>query len=62
MHVFFGEITVNGQILAVGDSAAVEGEGGLEILGTGSNNAEVLLFDLARSVRLRFTDCRRGSA
>lgn len=47
LHVVFGEVTVNRQPLNDGDSAAIENEGNLEIVGTGTHNSEVLLFDLA---------------
>jgi redox-sensitive bicupin YhaK (pirin superfamily) len=47
LHVVFGEVTVNGQLFNEGDSAAVEDEGSLEIVGTGRRNSEALLFDLA---------------
>jgi redox-sensitive bicupin YhaK (pirin superfamily) len=46
LHVVFGEVTVNGQPLKDGDSAAIENEANLEIVGTGTHNSEVLLFDL----------------
>ncbi|MCU1222722.1 MAG: Pirin [Edaphobacter sp.] len=47
LHVVFGEVTVNLQPLNDGDSAAIENEGNLEIVDTGTHNSEVLLFDLA---------------
>jgi redox-sensitive bicupin YhaK (pirin superfamily) len=47
LHVVFGEVTLNGQVLHDGDSAAVQEEERLEIVSVGAQNAEVLLFDLA---------------
>jgi hypothetical protein len=47
LHVVSGEVALNGQVLRDGDSAAVQTEQSLEIVGGGSRNAEVLLFDLA---------------
>jgi redox-sensitive bicupin YhaK (pirin superfamily) len=47
LHVIAGEICVNGQPLLEGDSAAVEATDTLEIVSSGTKNAEVLLFDLA---------------
>jgi redox-sensitive bicupin YhaK (pirin superfamily) len=47
LHVVRGEVELNGQVLRNGDSAAVQAEESLEIVGTGTQNAEVLLFDLA---------------
>jgi quercetin 2,3-dioxygenase len=44
MHVATGAVTVNGQSLKAGDSAAIEGEG-IELVGV--EKGEVLLFDLA---------------
>jgi redox-sensitive bicupin YhaK (pirin superfamily) len=45
IHVATGAATVNGQPLAAGDAAAVEGEPAVEV--TGTSEATVLLFDLA---------------
>jgi redox-sensitive bicupin YhaK (pirin superfamily) len=42
-----GEVALSGHVLRNGDSAAVQAEESLEIVGAGTNNAEVLLFDLA---------------
>jgi hypothetical protein len=47
LHVVFGEVSLNGEVLHDGDSAAVQAEDSLEIVGLGTQNAEVLLFDLA---------------
>jgi redox-sensitive bicupin YhaK (pirin superfamily) len=47
VHVVSGEITVNGQLLHNGDSAAVQSEESLEFVGSGPTTSEFLLFDLA---------------
>jgi len=46
VHVARGELTVNGSRLRAGDGAAVEDEVALEIEGTSTPAAEVLVFDL----------------
>jgi redox-sensitive bicupin YhaK (pirin superfamily) len=45
LHVATGAVTVNGRPLSAGDAAAVEGEPRVEVVGT--EEGEVLLFDLA---------------
>jgi len=45
VHVARGKVTVNGQALAVGDAAKLEGEG-LDVALSGGEDAEVLVFDL----------------
>jgi redox-sensitive bicupin YhaK (pirin superfamily) len=45
LHVATGAVTVNGQPLSAGDAAAIEGEPRVEVVGT--EDGEVLLFDLA---------------
>ena len=47
VHVARGEIELNGQRLAAGDAATLEGETRLEL--SGGRDAEVLVFDLARA-------------
>jgi redox-sensitive bicupin YhaK (pirin superfamily) len=47
VQVARGEVTVNGQPLRAGDGLAAVEEAALEILGEGSGDADVLLFDLA---------------
>lgn len=47
LHVITGEISVNGHVLHPGDAASVLQENRLEIVNSGEQNAEVLLFDLA---------------
>ena len=47
VHVVAGEIALNAVVLRDGDSAAVQTEDNLEMVGSGSQNAEVLVFDLA---------------
>jgi redox-sensitive bicupin YhaK (pirin superfamily) len=47
VHVVRGEVALNGHALHDGDSAAVQQEESLEIVASGTNNAEILLFDLA---------------
>jgi hypothetical protein len=46
VHVIRGAAEVNGQALSTGDAAAITGEPGVTIAGTGPNS-EVLVFDLA---------------
>jgi redox-sensitive bicupin YhaK (pirin superfamily) len=46
VHVARGSVTVNGQTLAAGDAARLDGEARLAV--TGGREAEVLVFDLAR--------------
>jgi hypothetical protein len=46
LQIARGAVDVNGQRLAAGDGAAIEGETALEIGGT-ANSTELLLFDLA---------------
>jgi redox-sensitive bicupin YhaK (pirin superfamily) len=46
VHVIRGAATVNGQVLATGDAAAVTGETSVRLEGRDANT-EVLLFDLA---------------
>ena len=46
VHVARGSVTVNGQALAAGDAARLDGEARLAV--TGGREAEVLVFDLAR--------------
>jgi redox-sensitive bicupin YhaK (pirin superfamily) len=48
VQVARGEISVNGQPLRAGDGLAAVDEAALEILGGGSADADVLVFDLAR--------------
>jgi redox-sensitive bicupin YhaK (pirin superfamily) len=50
VQVARGELTVNGQRLAAGDSAALDGEPAVVL--DGAFAAEVLVFDLARQARL----------
>jgi len=47
VHVVSGEVTLDGQLLYAGDSAAVQSQENLEIASFGPANAEFLLFDLA---------------
>ncbi len=46
VHAIDGGISVNGEILSAGDSAAIERESKLSIAGSGGGRAEFLLFDL----------------
>ncbi|HVJ07474.1 MAG TPA: pirin family protein [Acidisarcina sp.] len=47
VHIIRGEVTVNGVSLSSGDAVAADNEQKLEITAKGSNNSEVLVFDLA---------------
>lgn len=47
LHVVAGSAAVNGQVLHEGDSAAIQAEDTLEVIGASPANTEVLLFDLA---------------
>ena len=47
VQVARGEVAVNGQRLRAGDGAAAVDEAALEIVGEGSGDADVLVFDLA---------------
>jgi redox-sensitive bicupin YhaK (pirin superfamily) len=47
IQVARGEVTVNGQRLRAGDGVAAVEEAALEVVGEGSEDADVLLFDLA---------------
>jgi len=46
VQVARGEVTVNGERLGAGDGLAATGEAALDLAGTGSADAEVLVFDL----------------
>ncbi|MBW4027516.1 MAG: pirin family protein [Acidobacteria bacterium] len=47
VHLIRGEMTVNGTALSSGDAVAVSQEKALELISTGSEASEVLVFDLA---------------
>lgn len=47
IHLIRGDVTVNGISLRSGDAIAAENESKLDIAAQGSNNSEVLVFDLA---------------
>jgi quercetin 2,3-dioxygenase len=46
VHVARGKLRVNGQVLSAGDAAKLDGETWLRL--DGGEDAEVLVFDLAR--------------
>jgi redox-sensitive bicupin YhaK (pirin superfamily) len=47
LHVISGSVTVNGEPLSEGDSAAVQAEQKLQVVCSSPTSAEILLFDLA---------------
>ena len=47
VQVARGSVSVNGQVLAAGDGAAISDEPAVQLAATGTEAAEVLLFDLA---------------
>jgi redox-sensitive bicupin YhaK (pirin superfamily) len=47
LHVIQGEVTVNGKRLQTGDAVAADEESVLDVTANGTENSEVLLFDLA---------------
>jgi hypothetical protein len=47
VHCATGTIEVNGTVLGAGDGLAASDETSLTLRGTGSGDAELLLFDLA---------------